>query len=64
MRPAVERRASVCGVIVLLPPSETKHPGGEGPALELDGPSCPALNPGRSDLIDRLGEPAGDRRAS
>ncbi|MEC9322336.1 MAG: peroxide stress protein YaaA [Actinomycetota bacterium] len=51
-------------MIVLLPPSETKHPGGEGPALELDGLSCPALNPVRSDLIDRLVELAGDRGAS
>ena len=51
-------------MIVLLPPSETKHPGGEGPALELDRLSCPDLNPVRSDLIDRLIELAGDRGAS
>ena len=51
-------------MIVLLPPSETKHPGGEGPALELDRLCCPALNPVRSDLIDRLIELAGDRAAS
>ncbi len=36
---------------VLLPPSETKHPGGNGPALDLAQLSFPELQPIRSRLI-------------
>lgn len=36
---------------VLLPPSETKAPGGDGPALALAGLGFPGLNQRRADLI-------------
>ncbi len=39
---------------VLLPPSETKAPGGDGPPLNLDALGFPELNPRRAELIDRL----------
>lgn len=39
---------------VLLPPSETKAPGGDGPPLEPAALGFPALNPLRTELIDRL----------
>lgn len=51
-------------MIVLLPPSETKRIGGDGPALDLDELSSPALNPVRGDLLDRLTELAADTAAS
>ncbi len=38
-------------VYVLLPPSETKHPGGTGPVLALDRLAFPALLPVRTELI-------------
>ncbi len=38
-------------VYVLLPPSETKHPGGHGQPLELDRLGFPGLSPTRSRLI-------------
>ena len=41
-------------MIVLLPPSETKHPGGDGPPLRLDALSFPALNRLRGALVDEL----------
>ncbi|MDO5670957.1 MAG: peroxide stress protein YaaA [Corynebacterium sp.] len=41
-------------MLIVLPPSETKAPGGSGPALDLEGLSFPALNPTRSSLIDVL----------
>jgi uncharacterized protein len=50
-------------VIVLLPPSETKHPGGDGPPLRLDALSCPELAPLRRALVDELIELAADRSA-
>lgn len=46
--------ATVCTVIVLLPPSETKRSGGDGPPLRLDDLSNPALGPLRRELIDEL----------
>ncbi len=48
--------ASVCsrGVLVLLPPSETKAAGGCGPALRLDALSHPSLTPTRRTLLDEL----------
>ena len=51
-------------MIVLLPPSETKHPGGDGPPLRLDELSAPTLNPLRSVLVDELVALASDRDAS
>jgi hypothetical protein len=54
-------------VYVLLPPSETKEPGGDGPALDLDALGFPALNPLRAQLIERLtglcADPAAARAA-
>ncbi|GAB3703416.1 peroxide stress protein YaaA [Corynebacterium nasicanis] len=41
-------------MLIVLPPSETKAPGGSGPALDLEGLSFPALTPVRSALIDDL----------
>jgi len=51
-------------VIVLLPPSETKRAGGDGPPLKLDELGCPALGPLRRELVDELVELAADREAS
>jgi cytoplasmic iron level regulating protein YaaA (DUF328/UPF0246 family) len=48
-------------VIVLLPPSETKRDGGDGPPLRLDALSSPELDPLRSELIDELVDLAADR---
>jgi cytoplasmic iron level regulating protein YaaA (DUF328/UPF0246 family) len=54
-------------VIVLLPPSETKRVGGDGPPLRLDELSSPALNRVRAEVVDDLvtlaADPAGCRRA-
>ena len=54
-------------VIVLLPPSETKRSGGDGPALRLDALSFPALAPVRAELVDELvalaADPSACRRA-
>src|SRR3954466_13493389 len=41
-------------VLVLLPPSETKSPGGSGAPLDLDSLSSPALSPVRARLVDAL----------
>jgi uncharacterized protein len=54
---------SVCGVIVLLPPSETKHPGGDEPPLRIESLSWPELAPLRASLVDELVELAADRVA-
>lgn len=51
---------SVCSVIVLLPPSETKRGGGDGPPLALDTLSWPELGPLRSELVDELVTLAAD----
>ena len=48
---------------MLLPPSETKQVGGDGPALRLDQLSWPALTPLRTALVDELVELAADRTA-
>ena len=47
-------------MIVLLPPSETKHPGGDGPPVRLDTLSYPELSPLRTALVDELVELAAD----
>lgn len=41
-------------MLIVLPPSESKAPGGFGPALDLEGLSFPTLTPVRSALIDEL----------
>ncbi len=41
-------------MLIVLPPSETKAPGGDGPALDLGALSFPTLNPVREALIDDL----------
>lgn len=51
-------------MIVLLPPSETKRDGGDGPALRIDALGSPALNPLRTELIDDLVSLAADPSAS
>lgn len=51
-------------MIVLLPPSETKRAGGDGPPLDLSALGYPALNPLRAELVDALVELAADRPAS
>jgi uncharacterized protein len=50
-------------VLVLLPPSETKRDGGDGPPLRLGALSHPALDPVREQLVDELVELAADPAA-
>jgi hypothetical protein len=54
-------------VIVLLPPSETKRSGGDGPPLRLDDLGTPELTPLRTELVaDLVGlaeDPDACRRA-
>ncbi|MFE0028042.1 peroxide stress protein YaaA [Amycolatopsis sp. NPDC059021] len=51
-------------MLVLLPPSETKADGGEGPPLDLAALSFPELNPVRAKLADALADLARDVPAS
>jgi uncharacterized protein len=51
-------------VIVLLPPSETKRGGGEGPPLHLDSLNSPELGSVRAALVDELVDLAADRPAA
>ena len=51
-------------MIVLLPPSETKRAGGDGPPLRLDALGAAALDGLRSALVDELVALAADRPAS
>lgn len=51
-------------MIVLLPPSETKRAGGDGPALRPTALGAPALGPVRDALIDELVALAADQPAS
>jgi uncharacterized protein len=50
-------------VIVLLPPSETKRSGGDGPPLRLEQLSNPGLGPLRSALVGELVDLASDPEA-
>ena len=50
-------------MIVLLPPSETKRSGGDGPRLQLKKLSTPDLTPLRTALVAELVELAGDPEA-
>jgi cytoplasmic iron level regulating protein YaaA (DUF328/UPF0246 family) len=61
---ACSRRGYGSAVLVLLPPSETKLEGGEGPPLRLDGLSHPELNPLRTQLVDELVKLSGDIEAA
>ena len=51
-------------MLILLPPSETKADGGDGPPLELDRLSWPELNGARKELADDLVALAADLPAS
>ena len=51
-------------MIVLLPPSETKRAGGDGPAMELSLLGSGDLNPLREDLVGELVDLAADQEAS
>jgi len=51
-------------VLVLLPPSETKRVGGDGPPLSSAAPSFPELDLLRKELLDEVVELAGDLVAS
>ena len=42
---AATLRLALRSVLVLLPPSETKQPGGDGPPLDLTTLSAPQLTP-------------------
>ncbi|MCW2698964.1 MAG: uncharacterized protein JWQ45_499 [Blastococcus sp.] len=47
-------------MLVLLPPSETKHPGGDGGPLDLAALTAPRLNPVRTEIAEALGKLADD----
>jgi uncharacterized protein len=51
-------------VLVLLPPSETKAPGGAGTPLDLDALATPELTPVRTELAKTLADLAADLPAS
>jgi cytoplasmic iron level regulating protein YaaA (DUF328/UPF0246 family) len=51
-------------VLVLLPPSETKAPGGDGIPLDLAALTAPELTPVRSELAEAVVELAADVPAS
>ncbi len=50
-------------MLVLLPPSETKQDGGDGPPLLLGTLSYPTLGPLRAALLDELVALAADEPA-
>ncbi|MHC9044995.1 YaaA family protein [Microbacterium saperdae] len=49
---------------ILLPPSETKRPGGTGTPLDLRGLALPGLHDERSAVVDALIDLAGDEEAA
>ncbi|MGY1689374.1 peroxide stress protein YaaA [Geodermatophilus sp. SYSU D01105] len=51
-------------MLVLLPPSETKAPGGDGDPLDLHALSSPELTPVRTELAKTLADLAADLPAS
>jgi cytoplasmic iron level regulating protein YaaA (DUF328/UPF0246 family) len=51
-------------VLVLLPPSETKAPGGDGAPLDLSALTAPELTPVRTEIAEALVELADDVPAS
>ncbi len=50
-------------MIVLLPPSETKRAGGDGPPLRIEALGSPELGSLRADLVDDLVALSDDRAA-
>lgn len=50
-------------MIVLLPPSETKRAGGDGPPVQIENLTNPVLSPLRSALLDELVELAANPEA-
>ncbi len=63
VHPGTRRPATLSGVFVLLPPSETKIDGGTGAPLRLEALSHPELDPLRKELLNELIELAGDAPA-
>ncbi len=59
-------RVAVCveHMKILLPPSETKRPGGTGAPLRLDELALPALQPQREQVVDALVALAADPDAA
>ncbi|MGZ4623503.1 MAG: peroxide stress protein YaaA [Blastococcus sp.] len=51
-------------MLVLLPPSETKHPGGDGAPLDLTALTAPELTPVRTTIAEALVALAGDAPAA
>lgn len=51
-------------MLIVLPPSETKFDGGDGPPLDLGELSLPCLNPLRQKLADALVELSADVETS
>ena len=51
-------------MLLLLPPSETKHPGGDGAPLDLSSLSAPELTPVRTELVEALVKLADDLPAA
>jgi cytoplasmic iron level regulating protein YaaA (DUF328/UPF0246 family) len=51
-------------VLILLPPSETKAPGGDGPPLDLGVLTAPELTEVRTEVAEAVGKLAGDVPAS
>ncbi|MCK6066938.1 MULTISPECIES: YaaA family protein [Microbacterium] len=51
-------------MLILLPPSETKRPGGDGPPLRLDALALPALRPERAAVVEALVELSSDEDAA
>ncbi len=51
-------------MLVLLPPSETKHPGGDGTPLDLAALATPELTPVRETLVGALVALAADPSAA
>ncbi len=47
-------------MLILLPPSETKAAGGDGPPLDLAALSAPELTPVRAEIAEALVKLAGD----
>ena len=67
---ATARPVTACGdvawpvVLVLLPPSETKAPGGDGAPLDLAALTAPELTPVRTEIAEALVKLAADVPAS
>jgi uncharacterized protein len=51
-------------MLILLPPSETKHPGGDGGPLDLAALTNPELTPVRTELVEALVKLADDPPAA